>query len=96
MGVHLNNILSMILEPIASEAADSEEVISSEEALARLDRANKELALEGTKWQRGPVPGGKGCSQVRVGRYACTWHTCTRAPYHHPRATQCGTQPNTS
>ena len=40
MNVHLNNIISMLVDPIAQEANDSEEVISSEEALARIDLAN--------------------------------------------------------
>ena len=43
MNVHMNNLLSMLITPIANEAEDSEEVISSEEALARVDKANKKF-----------------------------------------------------
>ena len=64
--VHLNNLISMVLDPIALASKDSEEVISSEESLARIDEANieivKEAMEESDETIRGgrPFPGGGG------------------------------------
>ena len=43
MSVHMNNLMSMLVGPVADDAEDSEEIISSEGALARIDIANKKL-----------------------------------------------------
>ena len=58
MGVHLNNIISMVLDPIAREADDSEEVISPEEALARIAKANKKIIEEAQGASNNTTQGG--------------------------------------
>ena len=46
MGVHLNNILSELVEPLADNIEDKIEVISGEEMLNRIDRLNKLVEIQ--------------------------------------------------
>ena len=47
MGVHLNNILSEFIEPLADSIEGKIEVISGEEMLNRIDRLNKLVEIQG-------------------------------------------------
>ena len=49
MGVNLSNILSEFVEAIANDMDDGYEVISSEDFLSRVNKANKELEKEWKK-----------------------------------------------